>query len=143
MISPPSGTRNETALGFVPKGSPMKTDDNPHTLKAYARGLDLIPYVAVLAVPFAWAFWAMGVPGQSNPEAIESSWWFKGYLAVLLYAPSMAICAIVEWQCRRWNWSHVRACVGFFRWAHFLVVMGPIVVLAVAIFIPPFGRLIT
>jgi hypothetical protein len=121
----------------------MPDDNNPHTLRAYADGIDLIPYVAVLAVPFAWAFWALGVPGGSSPEAIEDSWWFKGYLAVLFYVPSMAICGVVEWECRRRNWSRVRACVRLFRWAHFLVVMGPIIVLMAAIFIPPVGRLIS
>lgn len=120
----------------------MPADNSPHTLGAYLKGLDLVPYVAVLALPFAWAFWAMGVPGEGTPEQIEASWWFKGYVAVLLYAPSMAICWAIEWKVSRREWPGLRFAVAIFRWAHFLIVMGPLIILMAAIFVPPFGRLI-
>ncbi|MGF9565088.1 hypothetical protein AAIH70_16360 [Neorhizobium sp. BT27B] len=109
--------------------------ENPHTLRAYARGIDTIPYVAVLAVPFAWAIWAMGVAGNAPPEEIEQSWMFKGYLATLFYAPSMAVCGVVEWWSRRRDRPRLRIAVRLFRWAHFLVAMGPIIVLFASVFL--------
>lgn len=109
--------------------------ENPHTLRAYAKGVDTIPYLAVLAVPFAWAFWAMGVAGNATPEEIESSLMFKGYLATLLYVPSMAVCGLVDWYSRRRKWSVVPKIARVFRWAHFLAAMGPIIVLLMSIFI--------
>lgn len=115
----------------------MTTPDreNPHTLRAYVRGIDMIPYVAVLGVPVAWAFWAMGVAGNATPEEIENSWMFKGYLATLLYAPSMAVCGLLDWVSRRRDWSIVPKVVRAFRWAHFLAAMGPIIVLLISIFV--------
>lgn len=104
-------------------------------MRAYARGIDTIPYVAVIAAPFAWAFWAMGIAGNATPEEIESSWMFKGYLATLLYVPSMAVCGLVDWVSRLRNWSIVPQLARVFRWAHFLVAMGPIIVFLVTIYI--------
>lgn len=121
----------------------LSTDQNPHTLNAYLRGIDLIPYVAVLAVPFAWAFWAMGAPGNASSEQLGSSWWFKGYVALLLYVPSMALCGLIELMSRRRNWPGVRIGITLFRWVHFWIAIGPIIVIIAAILIPPLGRLIS
>lgn len=109
-----------------------RTDENPHTLRAYLKGIDLIPYVAVLALPFAWAMWAMGVPGDATPEELGASWWFRGYLAMLLYLPSIAACGLAEWVSRRRQWPRFRVGVRLFRWLHFLVVFGPIILLIAA-----------
>lgn len=120
----------------------MRTDLNTDTTKVFARVIDTIPYVSVLVVPFAWAVWAMGTPGNATPEQIETSWWFKGYVALLLYIPAMAICGLGEWASRRWNWPRLKMGIRLFRWTYFLVAIGPIIVLVAAIFIPPLGRLI-
>lgn len=118
-------------------------DPSPHTLRAYARGIDTIPYVALLALPFAWAFWAMGAPGNAAPDEIAGSWWFAGYLAFLAYAPSMAVCALGERLTRRWGWPRVRIAIRLVRWAHFAVALGPIILLLAAVVLPPLGRMLT
>ncbi len=124
-------------------GRRLAIDENPHTLRAYLKGIDLIPYVAVLAVPFAWAFWAMGAPGNVSSEQLDDSWWFKGYVALLLYVPSMALCGFLELISRRRSWPGLRIGIRFVRWVHFAVAIGPIIVIIAAIFIPPLRRLIS
>ncbi len=116
-------------------------DDHPHSLPALARGLDLLPFVAVFALPFAWAFWAMGTPSDLTATQIEASWWFKGYLAVLLYAPAMALLWIGARLARRWHRPGVAVMLRLVRWALFLVVYGPILFFIAAAFVPGLRRL--
>ncbi|ALN75015.1 MULTISPECIES: hypothetical protein [unclassified Aureimonas] len=98
-------------------------------LRELGQVLNLVPYLAILATPFGFAVWVMGLGGNATMEEIEASWWFKGYLAMILFIPSMAVCALLEWWSRRRGWMRVRAGVRIFRWTHFLAAFGPIVVL--------------
>lgn len=77
----------------------------------------------------------VGVAGNAPPEEIEQLWMFKGYLATLFYAPSMAVCGGVEWWSLKRDKPRLRIAVRLFRWAHFLVAMGPIIVLFASVFL--------
>ena len=80
-------------------------DEHPHSPAALGRGLDLLPGFAVLALPFAWAFWALGIPGDLSPSELEASWWFRGYVALLLYAPAMALLWLAGCLELAWAWE--------------------------------------
>ena len=111
-------------------------------VRSLGAALDLVPYLAILATPFVWAIWIMGLAGNATMEEIEASWWFKGYLAILFFIPSMALCALLErWSGRR-EWRRMRIGVRVFRWAHFLAAFGPVVALFVALLLPPSWQLL-
>lgn len=106
-------------------------------LRSLGAALDLVPYLALLALPFVFGAWALGTPGISNPDSAYEIWWTRGMIATVLYAPSMAVCALVEWLSRRRGWWRLRIGVRVFRWAHFLAVYGPIGALFASIALPP------
>ncbi|WP_279479129.1 hypothetical protein [Aureimonas sp. SK2] len=116
-------------------------DEHPHSPAALGRGLDLLPGFAVLALPFAWAFWALGTPGDLSPSELEASWWFRGYVALLLYAPAMALLWLAGRLARRWGRPGLLVVLRLLRWSLFLVVFGPILLFAAAV-CPPLARLL-
>lgn len=117
-------------------------DPDPHSLRALGRGLDLLPGFAVLALPFAFAFWTLGTPGDGSAAEIEASWWFRGYVALLLYAPAMALFWIAGRLAQRWDLPWVAVVLRVLRWALFLLVFGPLLLFLAATFVPPLARLV-
>lgn len=105
--------------------------------RGFGAALDLVPYIAVLAWPLAWFAWAMGAGGNVTAEEVEASWWFKGYVAMLLFVPSMLVCGIIEWRARRRGLWLVRPAVRVFRWVHTFVAFGPILAFAAYLALPP------
>ena len=106
-------------------------------LGGLGQALDLLPYLALLAFPFVFAGWALGTPGVSQPDSLYELWWARGLIATVLYVPSMAVCAFVEWWARRQGRGSVRHAVRLVRWAHFLIVYGPIGLLLASVLLPP------
>ncbi|WP_338664089.1 hypothetical protein VQH23_02765 [Pararoseomonas sp. SCSIO 73927] len=111
-----------------------------NALRGFLRAVDLIPYLAVLAVPLAWAAWVMGLGGNATREEVEASLWLKGYLATLLFVPAMIACGVLEWLTHRFVWPRARIAIRLFRWVHVLIVFGPVIAFAALLALPASWR---
>ncbi|WP_019995431.1 hypothetical protein [Aureimonas ureilytica] len=107
-------------------------------MRNLVEALDVVPYVMVLAYPFAFFAWMTGLIGEPPPGAkAEDTWWFVGFLVALLYLPSLLVCALTERWARKHGRSRLLLITRTARWVHFLVTFGPIVFLILVIMLPP------